>query len=149
MWILLDCCLDLVIVGYKFNNNSIGNATKMLLGSGPWKPSKLPKCYAIKLIQNLFKFALIYLMGFLKSIWIIFLCSAVDHFKKQFAYLEEHYGKGGTVTPPERQHASLPRCIFRKYFNYAAIPSFHHFSCSLVFFFFFFWDACYLYFSLV
>ncbi|XP_028759907.1 mitogen-activated protein kinase 15 isoform X2 [Neltuma alba] len=38
--------------------------------------------------------------------------SAVDHFKKQFAYLEEHYGKGGTVAPPERQHASLPRaCI--------------------------------------
>ncbi|KAE9609568.1 putative mitogen-activated protein kinase CMGC-MAPK family [Lupinus albus] len=38
--------------------------------------------------------------------------SAVDHFKKQFAYLEEHYGKGGAVTPPERQHASLPRqCV--------------------------------------
>lgn len=36
-------------------------------------------------------------------------CSAVDQFKKQFAYLEEHYGKGGTVAPPERQHASLPR----------------------------------------
>jgi hypothetical protein len=34
----------------------------------------------------------------------------VDLFKKQFAYLEEHYGKGGTVAPPERQHASsLPR----------------------------------------
>ncbi|XP_050218449.1 mitogen-activated protein kinase 15 isoform X1 [Mercurialis annua] len=38
--------------------------------------------------------------------------SAVDHFKKQFAYLEEHYGSGATVTPPERQHASLPRqCV--------------------------------------
>ncbi|KAH9765358.1 mitogen-activated protein kinase 16 [Citrus sinensis] len=38
--------------------------------------------------------------------------SAVDHFKKQFAYLEEHYGKGTTVAPPERQHASLPRpCV--------------------------------------
>ncbi|KAI4345549.1 hypothetical protein L6164_012661 [Bauhinia variegata] len=38
--------------------------------------------------------------------------SAVDHFKKQFAFLEEHYGKGGTVAPPERQHASLPRpCV--------------------------------------
>lgn len=39
------------------------------------------------------------------------LCSAVDQFKKQFAYLEEHYGKGGAAAaPPERQHASsLPR----------------------------------------
>lgn len=38
--------------------------------------------------------------------------SAVDHFKRQFAYLEEHYGNGATVTPPERQHASLPRpCV--------------------------------------
>lgn len=40
--------------------------------------------------------------------------SAVDQFKKQFAYLEEHYGNGATVAPPERQHASLPRpCVFR------------------------------------
>jgi len=39
----------------------------------------------------------------------LFHCSAVDHFKKQFAYLEEHYGNGAPVTPPERQHASLPR----------------------------------------
>ncbi|CAI0559970.1 unnamed protein product [Linum tenue] len=39
--------------------------------------------------------------------------SAVDHFKKQFAYLEEHYGNGGpAATPPERTHASLPRaCV--------------------------------------
>ncbi|KAJ1261568.1 hypothetical protein BS78_09G040000 [Paspalum vaginatum] len=29
--------------------------------------------------------------------------------KKQFAYLEEHYAKGSTGTPPERQHNSLPR----------------------------------------
>eukprot|EP00252_Welwitschia_mirabilis_P016149 TRINITY_DN3567_c0_g2_i2.p1 TRINITY_DN3567_c0_g2~~TRINITY_DN3567_c0_g2_i2.p1 ORF type:complete len:549 (-),score=124.28 TRINITY_DN3567_c0_g2_i2:297-1943(-) len=35
--------------------------------------------------------------------------SAVDQFKKQFAYLEEHYGKGGIVAPLGRQHASLPR----------------------------------------
>lgn len=41
------------------------------------------------------------------SYCIIF--SAVDHFKKQFAYLEEHYAKGSTGTPPERQHNSLPR----------------------------------------
>lgn len=38
--------------------------------------------------------------------------SAVDHFKKQFAYLEEHYKNGSTGVPPERQHASLPRqCV--------------------------------------
>ncbi|GJN06785.1 hypothetical protein PR202_ga24546 [Eleusine coracana subsp. coracana] len=38
--------------------------------------------------------------------------SAVDHFKKQFAYLEEHYVKGSTAAPPERQHNSLPRpCV--------------------------------------
>ncbi|XP_020099799.1 mitogen-activated protein kinase 15-like isoform X1 [Ananas comosus] len=38
--------------------------------------------------------------------------SAVDQFKKQFAYLEEHYGNGANVAPPERQHASLPRpCV--------------------------------------
>uniref|UniRef100_A0A7C8ZJQ7 mitogen-activated protein kinase n=1 Tax=Opuntia streptacantha TaxID=393608 RepID=A0A7C8ZJQ7_OPUST len=38
--------------------------------------------------------------------------SAVDHFKKQFAFLEEHYKNGSTGAPPERQHASLPRpCV--------------------------------------
>ncbi|XWS22429.1 hypothetical protein CRYUN_Cryun29cG0033300 [Craigia yunnanensis] len=38
--------------------------------------------------------------------------SAVDHFKKQFAFLEEQYGNGTTAAPPERQHASLPRpCV--------------------------------------
>ncbi|XP_071723378.1 mitogen-activated protein kinase 16-like isoform X1 [Rutidosis leptorrhynchoides] len=38
--------------------------------------------------------------------------SAVDHFKKQFAFLEEHYGNGSSAPPPERQHASLPRtCV--------------------------------------
>lgn len=35
----------------------------------------------------------------------------MDHFKKQFAYLEENYGNGATVAPPERQHASLPRYV--------------------------------------
>ncbi|KAL0414612.1 UNVERIFIED_CONTAM: Mitogen-activated protein kinase [Sesamum radiatum] len=35
--------------------------------------------------------------------------SAVDKFKKQFAYLEEHY-RNGAAGPPERQHSSsLPR----------------------------------------
>ncbi|CAM0958337.1 unnamed protein product [Alopecurus aequalis] len=35
--------------------------------------------------------------------------SAVDHFKKQFTFLEEHYAKGSTAAPPDRQHTSLPR----------------------------------------
>nr|GEU66794.1 mitogen-activated protein kinase 15 [Tanacetum cinerariifolium] len=39
--------------------------------------------------------------------------SAVDQFKKQFAHLEEHYGKGTTAAPLERQQSSsLPRaCV--------------------------------------
>ncbi|WOK97277.1 mitogen-activated protein kinase 10 isoform X1 [Canna indica] len=35
--------------------------------------------------------------------------SAVDQFRKQFAYLEENGGKSGQVVPLERKHASLPR----------------------------------------
>ncbi|XP_073158688.1 mitogen-activated protein kinase 15 [Henckelia pumila] len=35
--------------------------------------------------------------------------SAIGHFKKQFAYLEENFGKNGPVIPPERKHDSLPR----------------------------------------
>ncbi|KAL0306626.1 UNVERIFIED_CONTAM: Mitogen-activated protein kinase [Sesamum radiatum] len=35
--------------------------------------------------------------------------SAIGHFKKQFAYLEENVGKSGPVIPPERKHVSLPR----------------------------------------
>ncbi|KAL2331271.1 hypothetical protein Fmac_018852 [Flemingia macrophylla] len=35
--------------------------------------------------------------------------SAIDQFRKQFAYLEENHGKSGPVIPPERKHVSLPR----------------------------------------
>ncbi|KAG4971690.1 hypothetical protein JHK85_038111 [Glycine max] len=37
--------------------------------------------------------------------------SAVDQFRKHFAYLEENHGKSGPVIPPERKHVSLPRSI--------------------------------------
>ncbi|KAL6553519.1 Mitogen-activated protein kinase 19 [Orobanche gracilis] len=44
--------------------------------------------------------------------------SAIGHFKKQFAYLEENAGKSGPVIPPERKHGSLPRSTI----NSVAVP---------------------------
>nr|GMD33303.1 mitogen-activated protein kinase 19-like [Ipomoea batatas] len=35
--------------------------------------------------------------------------SALGHFRRQFAYLEEKSGKSGPVIPPERKHVSVPR----------------------------------------
>ncbi|XP_050218244.1 mitogen-activated protein kinase 19-like [Mercurialis annua] len=35
--------------------------------------------------------------------------SAIGHFRKQFAYLEENSGRSGPVIPLERKHVSLPR----------------------------------------
>jgi hypothetical protein len=36
-------------------------------------------------------------------------CSAIGHFRKQFAYLEENSGRSAPVIPLERKHVSLPR----------------------------------------
>jgi len=35
--------------------------------------------------------------------------SAIGHFRRQFAHLEEHGGRSAPVMPLERKHASLPR----------------------------------------
>ncbi|KAL1299811.1 hypothetical protein HN51_044354 [Arachis hypogaea] len=51
--------------------------------------------------------------------------SAIDHLRKQFAYLEENHGKSGPVIPPERKHASLPRStVHSSTFTPSAQPSF-------------------------
>lgn len=42
-------------------------------------------------------------------IWLHIIYSAVDQFRKQFAYLEENGNKSGPVLPLERKHVSLPR----------------------------------------
>ncbi|KAG9149979.1 hypothetical protein Leryth_010042 [Lithospermum erythrorhizon] len=35
--------------------------------------------------------------------------SAISHFRRHFAHLEENSGKSGPVIPPDRKHTSLPR----------------------------------------
>ncbi|XP_031091895.1 mitogen-activated protein kinase 19 isoform X2 [Ipomoea triloba] len=44
--------------------------------------------------------------------------SALGHFRRQFAYLEEKSGKSGPVIPPERKHVSVPRSTI----NSSTIP---------------------------
>ncbi|GFQ02161.1 mitogen-activated protein kinase 16 [Phtheirospermum japonicum] len=60
--------------------------------------------------------------------------SAVDKFKKQFAFLEEHYRNGGSA-PPERQHSSsLPRpsVIFSDNSNQSSVDVANELSkCSI------------------
>lgn len=40
---------------------------------------------------------------------LVYMCSAIGQFKKQFAHLEENSGRSGPVIPLERKHISLPR----------------------------------------
>ncbi|KAL5701672.1 Mitogen-activated protein kinase 16 [Ranunculus cassubicifolius] len=62
-------------------------------------------------IIAIFYFILLFwvLQGQFFSLHTLSLFSAVDQFKKQFAYLEEQYGNGAAAIPLDRQHASLPR----------------------------------------
>ena len=41
----------------------------------------------------------------------MYVCSAVDQFRKQFAHLEENGGKSAPAIPLDRKHVSLPRYI--------------------------------------